>query len=181
MARKEIKETEEISAKSADNCASSREQSTSRQTSAAVKEKELAAATAAEKARREAIEESMAALEEKARKLTDSRTAMIHMLKSLDKKGHDLADARDYTDNIIESMIDTLIVIDPDGKIRSINKAFSDLLGYTEAELIGKPVATVFEEEGAPLSGNTELDLCIRLRGYDRRVFVLTIADSCRI
>ena len=124
------------------------------------REKRLATAAAAEKARREAIEDSMAALEEKTRKLTDSRTAMIHMLKSLDKKSHELADARDYNENIIKSMIDTLIVIDPDGKIRSINKAFSDLSGYTETELIGKPVATVFAEE-TPLSG-TNLKTLIR-------------------
>ncbi len=48
--------------------------------------------------------------------------------------------ARDYTDNIIRSMADMLIVIDPDGKIRTINRAAGELLGYKEDELVGQPV-----------------------------------------
>ena len=59
----------------------------------------------------------------------------------------DAAVSRDYVDNIIKSMIDTLIVIDPEGKIRTVNKATCDLLGYKEEELIGKPVEMIFEEE----------------------------------
>lgn len=35
-----------------------------------------------------------------------------------------------YMDNIIESMIDTLVVVTPDGKIKKVNKAACDLLGY---------------------------------------------------
>lgn len=104
-------------------------------------------AKAVEKVKRETIEESVALLEQRAKKLTDSRTAMIHMLKSLDKTSKELAAAREYTDNIIESMVDALIVVGPDFKIKTINKATSDLLGYEEDELIGKLVATIFAEE----------------------------------
>lgn len=69
--------------------------------------------------------------------------------------------AKDYTDNIVECMIDALIVIDPDGTIKTINKATSDLLGYKEEELIGKPVATIFEEEEALFKG-TRLEKLIK-------------------
>ena len=55
--------------------------------------------------------------------------------------------ARDYTQNIIKSIIDILIVVDPDGKIRTVNPAAADLLGYKEDELIGTPVGTLFAEE----------------------------------
>ena len=81
--------------------------------------------------------------------------------------------ARDYTDNIIKSMIDTLIVVDPNAKIRTVNKATSDLLGYTEDELIGKPVATIFaeeEEEEELLFKGTRLQKLIEegsIRDYD--------------
>ncbi|MBU0571422.1 MAG: response regulator [Candidatus Omnitrophica bacterium] len=68
-----------------------------------------------------------------------------------------LTEAKLYTDNIIKSMIDTLIVVDPSGKIRSINKVASDLLGYKENELIGKPIDAIFaeeeEEEAMPFKG----------------------------
>jgi PAS domain S-box-containing protein len=48
--------------------------------------------------------------------------------------------SKDYVDNIIESMLDALIVADTDGKIRTVNKATCELLGYREEELIGHPL-----------------------------------------
>lgn len=51
--------------------------------------------------------------------------------------------SRDYVDNIIRSMFGTLVVVTPEGVIRTVNKAASDLLGYTSEELIGKPVSAI--------------------------------------
>ncbi len=55
-----------------------------------------------------------------------------------------LTETTQYTESILANMIDTLIVVDPDATIKSVNKATLDLLGYAEVELIGKPVATIF-------------------------------------
>ncbi len=52
--------------------------------------------------------------------------------------------SKDYVDNIIRSMIDTLIVINSDGRIKTVNKATLDLLGYKEDELIGKPIEIIW-------------------------------------
>lgn len=52
---------------------------------------------------------------------------------------------RDYTNNILSSMMDTLMVIGPDGRIKTINKATSDLSGYSKNELIDEPVSTIIE------------------------------------
>ncbi|MDP2929265.1 MAG: PAS domain S-box protein, partial [Candidatus Omnitrophota bacterium] len=69
-----------------------------------------------------------------------------------------IAAAKDYTENIIKSMFDTLVVINADGKITSVNKATAVLLGYEEEELIGKPFGTIVaeeeEEEGIPFIGS---------------------------
>ena len=46
--------------------------------------------------------------------------------------------SKDYVNNIIQSMSNLLIVMDPDGTIRSVNQAALDLLGYTEEELVGQ-------------------------------------------
>ena len=46
--------------------------------------------------------------------------------------------SKDYVNNIIQSMSNLLIVMDPDGTIRSVNQATLDLLGYTEEELVGQ-------------------------------------------
>src|SRR3989338_5654094 len=51
-----------------------------------------------------------------------------------------LEEAKEFTDNIIKSMIDTLIVVDPQGTIRAVNQATEKLLGYESRELIGRPV-----------------------------------------
>ncbi|MBN1613952.1 MAG: PAS domain S-box protein [Deltaproteobacteria bacterium] len=55
--------------------------------------------------------------------------------------------SKDYFDNIIKSMNDILLVIGPDLKIRSANKAASELLEYTEDELIGMDAFLIFEED----------------------------------
>ena len=44
-------------------------------------------------------------------------------------------------------MIDTLIVVDPRGRIKTINKATVDLLGYEEGEILGQPISELFTEE----------------------------------
>lgn len=55
--------------------------------------------------------------------------------------------SKDYVDSIIRSMNDTLIVVGPDGVIRSVNKATSDLLGYEKNELVGKKINLIVPDE----------------------------------
>ena len=55
--------------------------------------------------------------------------------------------SKDYVDNIIGSMSDTLIVVDPDAKIRSVNRATCDLLGYAEDELVGRDINLIVASE----------------------------------
>jgi PAS domain S-box-containing protein len=45
--------------------------------------------------------------------------------------------AKTYVDNVVHSMADSLIVLDPDGTIRSVNPATLDLLGYDAESLTG--------------------------------------------
>lgn len=77
----------------------------------------------------------------------DLARSFNRMAQELKRSREELVRAKDYTDNIIKSMIDTLIVVDPEGKIRTVNRATEDLLGYEEKELVGKPVEILFEEE----------------------------------
>lgn len=55
--------------------------------------------------------------------------------------------SKDYVDNIIGSMNDTLVVIDPDVKIRRVNRAMCNLLEYKEDELIGKDINLMVPNE----------------------------------
>ena len=44
-----------------------------------------------------------------------------------------------YWKTVVQTMLDGLMVVDPDGIIISVNNAFETLTGYTEKELIGQP------------------------------------------
>ena len=57
-----------------------------------------------------------------------------------------------FVDNIIKSMMDTLVIASPDGTIKSVNRATLDLLGYQEHELIGKPLDAILIEDGGRAS-----------------------------
>lgn len=61
-----------------------------------------------------------------------------------------LKEAKEYTENIINTMADSLIVLKPDRTINLVNRVTCDLLGYAEQELIGKPIEVVFHECAPP-------------------------------
>ncbi len=71
------------------------------------------------------------------------------MTEALNKSQEELTASQEYTDNIITSMNDALIVLSPDGIITKVNRATLDLLGYAEEELIGKPMEAIIIYEGA--------------------------------
>jgi PAS domain S-box-containing protein len=68
------------------------------------------------------------------------------MAEKLKKSRQELLAAKAYTDNIIRSMSNSLLVVNKDQTIRTANQATYDLLGYTKEELIGKPFAMIFAE-----------------------------------
>jgi len=48
---------------------------------------------------------------------------------------------------ILGSTLDAVVVANPDGTIRTVNRAALELLGYAEEEIIGQPVGIIFVEE----------------------------------
>jgi two-component system NtrC family sensor kinase len=55
--------------------------------------------------------------------------------------------AQDYVDNILRSMDESLIVTDPELRIRRVNPRTLRLLGYSEEELVGQPGGKVMDIE----------------------------------
>jgi len=66
------------------------------------------------------------------------------MTVDLKRFRNDLLAAKAYTDNIIQSMLNSLVVVDQNAVIRNVNKATCDLLGYKEEDLIDKPMSFIF-------------------------------------
>ncbi len=60
--------------------------------------------------------------------------------------------SKSYVDNILKSMAETLMVIDPDGTIQRVNQAAISLLGYEHVELVGRPAGDVLEDDVDVLS-----------------------------
>ena len=96
--------------------------------------------------------------------------------------------SKNYVDNIIGSMNDTLIVVNPEAKIRSVNRATCELLGYTEDELVGREIGFVVagEEEifnaetmeglrGGKILVNHEVDYVTRLGKQIPMLFSATV------
>jgi diguanylate cyclase (GGDEF)-like protein/PAS domain S-box-containing protein len=81
---------------------------------------------------------------------TKSEDEIGQLAASFNKMTEDLQRttvSKDYVDNIVKSMVDTLIVVAPEGTIQMVNQATCDLLGYEQDELVGRSVETVFGEE----------------------------------
>ena len=68
------------------------------------------------------------------------------MAEKLKESQHELITAKAYTDNIIRSMSNSLLVVNKDQTIRAANQATYDLLGYKQEELIGGPFSMIFAE-----------------------------------
>jgi PAS domain S-box-containing protein len=58
-----------------------------------------------------------------------------------------LAASKAYAESIIQNFLDTLIVVDVEAKIQTVNPETCHLIGYTEEELMGQPVSMIFAEE----------------------------------
>ena len=71
----------------------------------------------------------------------------------------ELRRSKNYVDDILHSMADSLVVVDKERKIRTANPAMYSLLGYAEGELIGEPVERI-------MSG-VELFDAAKLRGKE--------------
>ncbi|MBF0467547.1 MAG: response regulator, partial [Desulfamplus sp.] len=71
--------------------------------------------------------------------------AFNRMIEEIQRARTTMEEAKEYTENIIRSMTDILIVMSPDGDIQKINPAGARLLGYKESELVGQPAGYIFE------------------------------------
>jgi len=75
--------------------------------------------------------------------------AFNYMTHSLQKVHLELLAARDYTQNVIQSMNDMLIVCSYTGTIVTVNRATCELLLYSMEELVGEPITRIMPDDPA--------------------------------
>ncbi len=67
----------------------------------------------------------------------------------------ELEESKSFVDNIIRSMIASLVIVSDKGKITKVNKATLDLLGYRQDELVGRPVGLLFSHKKDGITEST--------------------------
>jgi PAS domain S-box-containing protein len=80
-------------------------------------------------------------------------------VKSMSEELRRTTVSKSYVDNIIETMLDGLLVVSPDGAIETVNAAACRFTGYAREELVGLPVWILIE----PRNGRESADTGARL------------------
>lgn len=113
-------------------------------------------------------------------------TAAVSALRSKQHSEDEVLAAKRFTDNIIQSMYDVLIVTDPGLTIVAVNRAACALLEYSELELVGRPIEELFKDEtygtGLPvremLSNNVMRDHEMTYRTRSGRLVTALVSAS---
>jgi PAS domain S-box-containing protein len=82
------------------------------------------------------------------------------LTESLVSALEELRTSKDYTQNILQSMNDMLMVLSPTGKIMTVNRMTNEVLGYEDGELNGQPGTRVLgdNQNFPPLNGRLSVE-----------------------
>ncbi|HEX3047803.1 MAG TPA: ATP-binding protein [Bacillota bacterium] len=83
--------------------------------------------------------------------------------------------------DIISTMKDSLILIDPDGKIAEVNNATLNLLGYRKDEIIGKQAEILFSEELTPFKLTEGLVKDYQFTYLTKKHEIIPVSFSCSV
>jgi diguanylate cyclase (GGDEF)-like protein/PAS domain S-box-containing protein len=67
-------------------------------------------------------------------------------LERMRQKLNETTITKNYLDTVLNSLSDAVLVTTPDGIVKSCNEATQRLLGYQEADLLGKPLVSFIDE-----------------------------------
>jgi PAS domain S-box-containing protein len=79
-------------------------------------------------------------------KSDDEIVSLANTFNSMSRALKESTVSRGYLDNILESMIDTMIVVDTKGNIQTANHALAQLSGYSRDELIGMSFTELLDD-----------------------------------
>jgi PAS domain S-box-containing protein len=99
------------------------------------------------------------------RLIEKERALNVLLEEKVAERTAELEQVRRYLERLLNTMGEALLVLSPEGRIKSTNPAAQQMLGYPEAELIGLTIGDIFEEaetEQARAFMGTWLDAIIR-------------------
>ncbi len=115
----------------------------------------------------------------------DAQNEIGQLTRAFDKMTEDLRSttfSKDYVDNIIQSMINSLIVVTQEDTIQTVNKATCDLLGYRPEELLEQPIDKILsKDETQAMSRGTGTKELIK-KGFIQEIETIYMSkDGCKI
>ncbi len=105
---------------------------------------------------------------------TGAKDEIGQLSRAFDQMTADLREttvSKQYVENIIRGMSDSLVVVTVEGSIQTVNHATCKLLGYQPEELIGQNLGKVFSEEEQGLYQRTKFQELIKMgfiKGVER-------------
>jgi len=99
------------------------------------------------------------------RLIEKERALNVLLEEKVAQRTAELEQIRRYQERLLNTMGETLLVLTPEGQIKSSNPAAQKMLGYKETELVGLSIGDVFEEAEDEQAGafmGTWLDAMIR-------------------
>lgn len=99
------------------------------------------------------------------RLIEKERALNVQLEKKVAQRTAELEQIRRYQERLLNTMGEVLLVLSPEGQIKSTNPAAQKMLGYKETELLGLNIGDVFEEAEDEQAGafmGTWLDAMIR-------------------
>ncbi len=92
----------------------------------------------------------------------------------------ELAASSHFVHNVVQSMVDSLVVVDRDAKIKAINQAAMELLGYEEQDLIGRTASLICIADGRHLTAD-EIERLLGTGAKNDHEVVFIARDGARI
>jgi PAS domain S-box-containing protein len=118
------------------------------------------------------------------RLIEKERDLNLVLERKVSERTAQLAQAKQYLENILTHMGEALLVLNPQGEIKTVNPAACRMLGYAERELIGMSIGDVFEEEGDEQAGafmGTWLEALIRTGALSKIEARFIASDGRRV
>ena len=82
---------------------------------------------------------------------------LARMQTDAERRNEELSRAKAFADNILRSLVNSLVVTDGESVITMVNDACTQLLGYAKEELLGQPLGMIFADGAAnPLRRGSE-------------------------
>ncbi len=111
--------------------------------------------------------------EAKTRDLTAVSSQLEEAYRKLEERAIQLINVQDYTQSILRSITSGVLTVGPDGSIATANPAAERLLGVSEFDMVPKPIAAIFRDDGG-LSQDVSKVLSGRLPLTLREVTMVT-------